>query len=247
MPGKATAYTGAAIDGAKVRYRVVREVRFPIWCWWGWRSFRPGREQSQEIAHGTAATRTDGTFTVEFIAKPDLSAPEKDEPTFEFTVYADVTDTTGETRDQQRSVHVGYTALQATLSAAEWQTSDKPVEITVDTQDARRRRPDGRRHAEGVRAQAAGQGPAARVGFADISRHAERLAVDAGGGQEKADPSNPNSWELGEVVKRAGIPDRRQRQDQGVGGVKARHLSRDARNAGPLRQEGDRAAADPGR
>ena len=35
--------------------------------------------------------------------------PEKDEPTFQFTVYADVTDTTGETRsapaDDQRRLH----------------------------------------------------------------------------------------------------------------------------------------------
>ncbi len=33
----------------------------------------------------------------------------------------------------QHAVRVGYTALQATLSAPEWQTSDKPVEITVDS------------------------------------------------------------------------------------------------------------------
>ncbi|MBM4087410.1 MAG: hypothetical protein FJ272_21670, partial [Planctomycetes bacterium] len=36
VTGKATAYTGAAIGGAKVKWRVVREVRFPVWCWWGW-------------------------------------------------------------------------------------------------------------------------------------------------------------------------------------------------------------------
>ena len=38
LTGKATAYTSAAIDGAKVRWRVVRQVRYPIWwysrCWW---------------------------------------------------------------------------------------------------------------------------------------------------------------------------------------------------------------------
>ena len=36
----------------------------------------------------------DGSFTVTFTAKPDLSVPEKDDPHFHFTVYADVTDTT---------------------------------------------------------------------------------------------------------------------------------------------------------
>ncbi|MHC1728947.1 MAG: alpha-2-macroglobulin [Syntrophobacteraceae bacterium] len=133
LPGKAIAFTGAAIGGAKVKYRVVREIRFPIWCWWALRILPPGRQESQAIAHGTAETQNDGTFTISFIAKPDLSVREKDEPKFEFTVYADVTDTTGETRSAQHTVRAGYTALQAALSAAEWQTSDKPVEITIDS------------------------------------------------------------------------------------------------------------------
>ena len=34
LTGKATAYTGAAINDAKVKWRVVREVRYP--AWWGW-------------------------------------------------------------------------------------------------------------------------------------------------------------------------------------------------------------------
>ena len=58
----ATAYTGAAIDGAKVRWRVVRQVRYPVWwywrCWW----MPPRPQQSQEIAHGSATTGTDGKF-----------------------------------------------------------------------------------------------------------------------------------------------------------------------------------------
>ena len=91
LDGKAMAYTGAAIDNAAVRYRVVRQVRYPIW--WGWfYSYRmPGQQgASQEIARGTALTRSDGSFSIEFLAKPDLSVPESDEPTFVYTVHADV-------------------------------------------------------------------------------------------------------------------------------------------------------------
>ena len=199
MPGKATAYTGAAIGGAKVRYRVVREVRFPSWCWWGWRTFRPGREQSQAIAHGAIVTQNDGSFTIKFIGKPDLSVREKDEPTFEFTVYADVTDTTGETRTMQRSVRVGYTALQATLSATEWQTSDKPVVITVDskTLDGEGQAAAGTLKVYALKQPANVQRPELDSGHKP-SRGA--LAMDAGGGQEKADGSDPNLWELAEVV-----------------------------------------------
>jgi uncharacterized protein YfaS (alpha-2-macroglobulin family) len=133
VTGKATAYTGAAIGGAKVKWRVVREVQFPPWCWWGYWYWYGGRQASQAIAHGSATTEPDGSFTVKFTAKPDLSVSEKDEPTFQFTVYADVTDTTGETRSDQQRVRVGYTALQATMAVNEWQTPAKPVEINVST------------------------------------------------------------------------------------------------------------------
>ena len=33
VSGKATAYTGAAIGGAQVSWRVERSVQFPPWCW----------------------------------------------------------------------------------------------------------------------------------------------------------------------------------------------------------------------
>ena len=133
VTGTATAYTGAAIGDAKVQWRVVREVRYPRWwywrCWW----MPPSNVSSQEIAHGVATTKPDGTFDVEFVAKPDESVPQESEPTFHFTIYADVTDTTGETRSNQRSVAVGYTALAATMSAEDWLTDDKAVEITIRT------------------------------------------------------------------------------------------------------------------
>jgi hypothetical protein len=131
VPGKATAYTGAAIGGAHIEWRVVRQVRFPPWCWW-WRWIVP-TSSSQAIAHGEAITESDGSFAIAFVAKPDLSVLEENEPIFEFQVYADVTDTTGETRSAGRAVRAGYTALQATVSADAWQTPDKPVELTIAT------------------------------------------------------------------------------------------------------------------
>jgi hypothetical protein len=121
------------VGDAKVRYRVVRQVRYPIW--WGWYYWwrMPPDGGSQEITHGWAATGADGTFEITFQAQPDLSVPEQDEPVFEYTVYADVTDTTGETRSGQQTIRVGYTALQATLIADDWQTADKPVRVTIKT------------------------------------------------------------------------------------------------------------------
>jgi hypothetical protein len=132
VPGKATAYTGASIGSAQVEWRVVRQVRFPIWNWW-WRWNYPS-SQAQAIAHGSAVTASDGSFAIQFTAKPDLSILESDEPVFEFAVYADVTDLTGETRSDQRTLRAGYTALQAAILADAWQTPDKPVQLTIQTQ-----------------------------------------------------------------------------------------------------------------
>ena len=113
-------------------YRVVREVRYPPW--WGWRFWwRPPQGESQEIANGTARTAADGSFTIDFIARPDPSVSEKDEPTFTFSVHADVTDTAGETRSGERRVIVGFTALQAVLEAEEWQETGRDVELKIKT------------------------------------------------------------------------------------------------------------------
>ena len=201
VAGKATAYTGAAIGGAKVRWRVERMVRFPPWCWWSWCFFRPDRGQSQAIAHGASVTGSDGSFTVKFNARPDLSAPEKDEPIFDFSITADVTDTTGETRSGQRTVRAAYTALQATLAADEWQTPEKPVEMTVKTTslDGEPQPADGRVKVYALKQPANVVRPMLRSDF--HPRWGLRGASgESGRPKPPADPADPNSWELGEAV-----------------------------------------------
>jgi hypothetical protein len=200
LQGKAESYTGTAVDGALVKYRVVREVRWPYW--WGWYSWRAPRVQqgSQEITHGTARTETDGTFKIEFTAKPDPSVSEKDEASFSFSIQADVTDTTGETRSAQRGVNVGFTALQATLSAEEWQTESQPVSVNVRTTTL-----DGEpQTAEGVvkihRLKAPAQVQRASLGGGSFNRWGGEA-----GGAPKPDLSNPNSWELADVAAEKGF------------------------------------------
>lgn len=110
--GEAKAYAGSNTDGAQVRYRVVRQARFPFWDW-GWRRiFPPWRTDEMEIANGTTTTDADGRFEVKFTAIPDPKIPKKDKPMFDYTVYADVTDITGETRSAQTGVTAGYVALE---------------------------------------------------------------------------------------------------------------------------------------
>jgi len=132
--GRAMSYTGAAVDGAKVTYRVVRLVRMP-WWWRGYRAFASPwiRSPSQEIAHGSTTTGADGTFNIRFKAIPDRRVPEKDDPRFIFQVNVDVTDSAGETRSCERSVYAGYTALEARISFDDWQVEGRPVELKLRT------------------------------------------------------------------------------------------------------------------
>ncbi|MDZ4200265.1 MAG: alpha-2-macroglobulin family protein, partial [Kiritimatiellia bacterium] len=199
VPGKATAYTGATIGNAKVQWRVVRNVQFPPWCWWGYRMLPSGRGSSQNIAHGTATTGLDGSFEIRFTALTDRSIPETTEPTFTFEVYADVTDTTGETRSGRQTLRIGYTALTATIQADEWQTPDKPVEWTLGTTSL-----DGEpKPAEGtVKIYALKQPEKMERAEFPTSPYASAWSRRSRNqnAEPEMDPSNPDSWELADHV-----------------------------------------------
>lgn len=203
LTGHATGYTGAAIDDALVRYRIVREVRMP-W-WWGWWRGGWGGGQSQEIAHGAARTGTDGSFTVEFVAKPDPAVPEKNEPTFVFSVHADVTDSTGETRTAERGVRLGYAALEATLSANDWQTIEKPLELTVTTRtlDGEPQVAEGSVKVYALEAPATVQQPP--LPGQGYPRPYGRRGPTPASEEPEPDLSDPNQWPLGKVVLERGF------------------------------------------
>ena len=182
VPGKATAYTGAAIGGAQVEWRVVRQVRFPFWCWWARWIYPPAEEQA--IAHGSTVTETDGSFSITFTAKPDLSILEEDEPIFAYRVHADVTDTTGETRSDGHTVRAGYTAMAATIYADAWQTQDKPVDLIITTQSI----DDQPEPAEGT------------VQIYTLKQPDRVIRSRMGSTGSQPDSSNPETWELADLV-----------------------------------------------
>jgi uncharacterized protein YfaS (alpha-2-macroglobulin family) len=120
VTGVAQMYAGSNVDGAQVRYRVVREVRYPWWPWWKGRSiYPPMYGESMEIANGETTTDANGKFTVQFTALPDPSTDKKDRPSFHYTVYTDVTDINGETHSAERSVELGYLSLTAGVQLPE--------------------------------------------------------------------------------------------------------------------------------
>ena len=108
VKAKATArsYAGVPVQGATVKYKVVR--RQPLW-WWGynryWDTGYIGHSsEDEEITSGETVTGDDGTFTVDM----PMVMPESQYPLFyNFVVTADVTDISGETRTGQFSLPLG--------------------------------------------------------------------------------------------------------------------------------------------
>ncbi len=135
VTGIAKAYAGNNIDGAKVSYRVVRIVRYPIW-WGGYyrRIYPPyGRSEEMEITNGFTTTNAKGEYFITFKAIPDESVDKKDQPTFDYRVTADVTDVNGETRSASTIVSVSYQALQLNITGREKLPSDSIKNIGVSS------------------------------------------------------------------------------------------------------------------
>lgn len=109
VTGIAKAYAGNNINDAKVSYRVVRQARFqyPVW---GRRIWLPP-VQPLEITHGETVTDAQGRFTIRFHAIPDKKLDKSLDPSFDYVVYADVTDLNGETRSAEKTVSTSYKSL----------------------------------------------------------------------------------------------------------------------------------------
>lgn len=133
VTGIAKAYAGNNIDGANVKYRVVRQPRY-IYAWHFWRWWQPPTAK-MEIAHGEVKTDKDGKFIVEFTAIPDLTIDKKLEPVFDYTVYADVTDINGETRSGEQMVSVSYKSLMLVSTIPASLPADSLKTLSIRTQN----------------------------------------------------------------------------------------------------------------
>ncbi len=120
--GKAMAYSGASISGAKVKYRITREPLWSGWWWWDLPS------KATEIAQGETITADDGTFSIQFDAVLDPNIAENEFLSFNYNIYADVIDINGETHSATGSLRVGYRDLLINL--------DLPAELDLATYES---------------------------------------------------------------------------------------------------------------
>jgi len=112
-------FSGAVVDGAEVRYRVVRKFQPRWYGWYEYDSYRgggPSRGSDEtEITSGTAQTDAQGNISAPFVATPDLTKARTTNPIFNFELTIDVTDRAGETRSATQTLPIGYSALQISL------------------------------------------------------------------------------------------------------------------------------------
>ncbi|MFL5729505.1 MAG: alpha-2-macroglobulin family protein, partial [Cytophagaceae bacterium] len=128
VTGNAKAYSGANIDGANVKFRVVRKANFPDW-WWYYR----GNTNQTEILNGVLKTNDKGEFTVKFKALPDPSISPASQAYFSYTIYADVTDINGETRSGSSVVNIGYTTLKISVNIPEQMEKESDKDFTISS------------------------------------------------------------------------------------------------------------------
>lgn len=123
--GKASTYSGLPVQGAKVKYKVVRRTAL----WWvsghGYDEARPGYfgRQSEVVYESEALTAGDGSFDVD-IPLVIPSEVKNWRMFYNFVVEADVTDMSGETHNGILSVPLG---TRATVF-----TSDLPTKVRAD-------------------------------------------------------------------------------------------------------------------
>ncbi len=90
--GEAKALAGYAVDGAEVRFRIVRNAEIP-YRYGGW---FPRIPEQREIASGVLKTDESGRFTVRFFtAAEDVK---NDKLIYNYVITADITDLNGETQ-----------------------------------------------------------------------------------------------------------------------------------------------------
>jgi len=133
VKGIAKAYAGNVIDGADVKYRVVRTVNYPNWWYW----YRPYYSQSTEveITNGEVKTNEKGEYEIKFKALPDPTINKKDNPNYTYQILADVTDINGETQSAQTYFKVGYQAIELSVSIPEIVNTQELSKFSIYTQN----------------------------------------------------------------------------------------------------------------
>lgn len=117
IEGNAKAYAGYPIQGAKVDYTVSRNVK-PKHYWWYYRGMPQDNSDPVVIINGATKTDEMGSFYIDFKALPDESVNQTENPYFNYTIAASITDINGEVHTAEYVMTLAYTDLELNLSGS---------------------------------------------------------------------------------------------------------------------------------
>ena len=103
VSGKAVGYAGPAVANGRVVYRVERQISY-----WSYDFFGRGSGRTTAIlAQGETSTDEQGNFSIEFVADPgETNGAAYRRPFYQYLVFVDVSDATGETHAAETYVPV---------------------------------------------------------------------------------------------------------------------------------------------
>ncbi|MBN2054947.1 hypothetical protein JW905_08490 [bacterium] len=135
MKAEGRYYFGMPVSEGEVTWRVNRRLVYPYWFWWRYAD-RVGAGDRQMIAAGSAALDSTGTCLIRFRPEADPEAEEPAAVSYAFEVSVEITDAGGETRTAQRTIYLGYCAVNADISMANsWLAPGRNNEVTVQRRD----------------------------------------------------------------------------------------------------------------
>jgi uncharacterized protein YfaS (alpha-2-macroglobulin family) len=133
VTGTVKGYAGNTLNNAKIIYVVNRNARFiPYWGGWGKLPYYPNYGNSKQIVQGNLTTDANGKFELSFKAIPEEKQEKDSSIVFDFNVNIAATDVSGETREENTAISIGYKSLLLESSIAEInearQLKDFPIE-----------------------------------------------------------------------------------------------------------------------
>lgn len=132
VTGEARYYFGLPVTAGQVKWRVQRS---PVYPWWWSYWYGGGGGGTEVIATGTSPLNDEGQFDIAFTPKADerLSQGKARAVTYRYAISAEVTDEGGETRTAERSIRLGFVAVQASISTAKgFLQAGAAAEVTIN-------------------------------------------------------------------------------------------------------------------
>ena len=188
LTGRAETYSRLPIPHAKVTWHIKRET-----CYARWWPVTPD-DDDPTFAKGETETDAEGRFTVTFTPQPKADAEPEADPSFRFTVTANVTDGTGESHAASHAFEVGTVAWRASSWVkGTWltPTNHPAVNVVIRTLNGA---PVAAKGELGVYALKAPPAPVREPASMNVFHHIPRNA------KRKPEPWRWTSWETGDPV-----------------------------------------------